>query len=109
MTTDELMALSPQQAFDYLRSDEFRRAREDAAAARLGHDLFAKQLIRADQADKTVQELAMIVRNLCYALSKRAPDHSALKQARDYLASHGLQGSLLRNAAAIDAAREGEG
>ena len=31
MTTDELLALSPQQAFDYLRSDEFRRDREDAA------------------------------------------------------------------------------
>jgi len=51
---------------------------------------------RKRRQSRLVENLAMIVRMLCHALSKRAPDHSALKTATKFLFDNGLQGSLLR-------------
>lgn len=51
-----------------------------------------------NQAGKTVDELAMMVRLLVHALRKAAPANPLSVRAMDYLERHGLQGSILRAA-----------
>ena len=50
----------------------------------------------AGEAEKTVDELAMLVRLLVHALRKAAPANPLSARAVDYLERHGLQGSVLR-------------
>lgn len=83
---------------------------EDSANAHAasGKDGFAQHNRNAaklllDQ-NRVVENLAMIVRMLQYALSKRAPGHSSLAISTKYLREHGLEGSLLRD---LEAASEG--
>lgn len=55
-----------------------------------------------DQADREatarrLNDMALLIRQLAYALNRHAPEHSLTFKAKDYLIRHGLQGSLLRD------------
>lgn len=60
--------------------------------------------------DMVVRNLAMLVRRLAHRITSKykAPDDAVVKQAWDYLMGEGLQGSILREAAARDAAKESD-
>ena len=61
------------------------------------HDVFAAALLDlALRCTSTVDDLAMLVRQLVHSLGKAAPDHTLPARAVDYLKRHGIQGSILR-------------
>jgi hypothetical protein len=61
---------------------------------------YALQAIAAQPAQEPrvqIQSMAMLIKQLAYALRRRAPDHSLYKRAIEYLGKHGLIGSPLRD------------
>ena len=51
--------------------------------------------------ERVTDDLAALVRRLARSLRKAAPDHDLPSKALDYLARNGLQGSPLRDGAAV--------
>jgi wobble nucleotide-excising tRNase len=60
------------------------------------HDLWCGAEARIAEMERVQNDLAMIVRMLLSALSKRAPGLSVITRAWKHLTDHGLEGSLLR-------------
>lgn len=62
----------------------------------MGMTSYIEQRKDAESKNQQVQDMALLIRQLAYALNRHAPEHSLTFKAKDYLTRHGLQGSLLR-------------
>lgn len=63
----------------------------------MGRTSYIEQRKEAEARDQQVEDMALLIRQLAYALNRHAPEHSLTFKAKDYLTRHGLQGSLLRD------------
>lgn len=62
----------------------------------MGMTSYIEQRKDAEARNQQVQDMALLIRQLAYALNRHAPEHTLTFKAKDYLTRHGLQGSLLR-------------